>query len=89
VFIVGITISAIVDYPRSFFTNLGFMLAGTSLGIGVTVWIIQTILNERADEVNRLARISLLRAVGREFAMSPTTEWTSPWFGITALLLEK
>ena len=63
-FIAGIVIAAAAASPKVFFTNLGFLLAGTSLGVGVAVWVIQAILNERTEERNKQMKAAVVKSVG-------------------------
>jgi len=64
VFSGGMLIAVMNATPTVFWTNLGFMLAGTSLGVGSAIWIIQRVLDYRQDRTNREVKVKLLRSIG-------------------------
>lgn len=69
-FVVGMALAFAFTEPHPFWSTVGFMLAGTSLGVGVAVWIVQAILNERSGELIEQTKIDLLRFVGSQLALA-------------------
>lgn len=66
IFIAGMALAIAFASPKTFWTNVGFMLSGTSIGVGAAVLIIKRLLDDsQAVERDRSKRI-LLRTLGHD-----------------------
>ena len=66
ILVAGMGLAISFANPKMFWTNMGFMLSGTSIGVGAAVLIIKRLLDDaQAVERDRSRRI-LLRTVGHD-----------------------
>lgn len=62
----GILLAALNSTPSAFLANAGFMLTATALGVTAAILIVQKIINERIERMNRDMKLKVLRSVGRD-----------------------
>jgi len=64
VFAVGIALAAANATPKTFWTSIGFLMAGTAIAVGTTIFLVERVLRNLQQERDNEARVKILRDIG-------------------------